>query len=67
VEAEYRMKRSMLILKMRATHHDQSILEFVITDNGMRILGIMDDYGDILKEVVQPYKEVQKKENLKRI
>jgi circadian clock protein KaiC len=64
VEAEYRMKRSMLILKMRATHHDQSILEFVITDNGMRILGIMDDYGDILKEVVQPYKEVQKKEEL---
>jgi circadian clock protein KaiC len=64
VEAEYRMKRSMLILKMRATHHDQSILEFVITDNGMRILGIMDDYGDILKDVVQPYKEVQKKEEL---
>jgi len=42
VEAEYRMKRAMLILKMRATHHDQSILEFVITDNGIRILGIAD-------------------------
>jgi circadian clock protein KaiC len=44
VEAGSRMKRSMLILKMRYTHHDQSILEFVITDNGMRILGIMDHY-----------------------
>jgi circadian clock protein KaiC len=64
MEAEYRMKRSMLILKMRATHHDQSILEFVITDNGMRILGIMDNYGDILKDVVQPYNEVQKKEEI---
>jgi hypothetical protein len=48
---------------MRATHHDQSILEFVITDNGIRILGIMDDYVDILKDVAQPvYKEIQKKE-----
>jgi circadian clock protein KaiC len=64
VEAGYRMKRSMLILKMRATHHDQSILEFVITDNGMKILGILDNYGDILKDVVQPYKEVQKKEEI---
>lgn len=44
VEAGSRMKRSMLILKMRYTHHDQSILEFVITDNGMRILGVMDHY-----------------------
>jgi rRNA processing protein Gar1 len=64
VEAGYRMKRSLLILKMRATHHDQSILEFVITDNGMKILGILDNYGDILKDVVQPYKEVQKKEEI---
>jgi hypothetical protein len=63
VEAASRMKRSMLILKMRATHHDQSILEFVITDKGIRILGIMDDYVDILKGVTQPvYKEIQKKE-----
>ena len=63
VEAASRMKRSMLVLKMRATHHDQSILEFVITDNGIRILGIMDDYVDILKGVAQPvYKEIQKKE-----
>ena len=63
VEAASRMKRSMLILKMRATHHDQSILEFVITDNGIKILGIMDDYVDILKGVAQPvYKEIQKKE-----
>jgi circadian clock protein KaiC len=63
VEAESKMKRSMLILKMRATHHDESILEFVITDNGIRILGPMDDYIDILTGVAKPaYKEIQKKE-----
>jgi circadian clock protein KaiC len=63
VEAESQMKRSMLILKMRATHHDESILEFVITDNGIRILGIMDDYADILTGVAHPiYKEFQKRE-----
>ena len=48
---------------MRATHHDESILEFVITDNGIRILGIMDDYADILTGVAHPlYKEFQKRE-----
>jgi circadian clock protein KaiC len=63
VEAEYRMKRSMIILKMRATHHDESIMEFVITDNGIRILGRMGDYIGILTGIPQPaYKEFQKKE-----
>ncbi|HJU59354.1 MAG TPA: ATPase domain-containing protein, partial [Nitrososphaeraceae archaeon] len=63
VEAESKMKRSMLILKMRSTHHDESILEFVITDNGIKILGPMDDYIDILTGVAKPaYKEFQKKE-----
>jgi circadian clock protein KaiC len=63
VEAESKMKRSMLILKMRATHHDESILEFVITDNGIKILGTMADYTDILKGVAKPaYKTFQKEE-----
>jgi hypothetical protein len=63
VEAKSKMKRSMLILKMRATRHDESILEFVITDNGIRILGIMDDYIDILTGVAKPvYKEFQQEE-----
>jgi circadian clock protein KaiC len=63
VEAESKMKRSLLILKMRATHHDESIMEFVITDNGIRILGRMGDYIGILTGIPQPaYKEFQKKE-----
>ncbi|MGE5634054.1 MAG: ATPase domain-containing protein, partial [Deltaproteobacteria bacterium] len=63
VESESKMKRSMLILKMRATSHDESILEFVITDNGIRILGTMDDYIDILTGFAKPAdKECQKKE-----
>lgn len=63
VEAESKMKRSMLILKMRATRHDESILEFVITDNGIRILGTMDAYIDILTGVAKPtYKEFQQEE-----
>lgn len=48
---------------MRATHHDESILEFVITDNGIRILGIMDYYADILTGVAHPInKELQKRD-----
>jgi len=64
VEAESKMKRSMLILKMRATHHDESILEFVITDSGIRILGIMGEYAGILTGIAHPaYKEFQKTED----
>jgi hypothetical protein len=48
---------------MRATHHDDSILEFVITDNGIKILGTMDDYTDILTGVAKPaYQAFQKEE-----
>jgi circadian clock protein KaiC len=68
VEAESKMKRSMIILKMRATRHDESILEFVITDNGIRILGTMDDYFDILTGVAKPtYKEFQQEEEKIRL
>ena len=54
VEAKSRMKRSMLILKMRATNHDEAILEFVINNKGIRILGIMDEYAGILTGVAHP-------------
>lgn len=54
VEAEARMKRSMLILKMRSTAHDESILEFTISENkGFRILGTMKGYVGILTGVAQ--------------
>jgi circadian clock protein KaiC len=54
VEAEGKMKRSMMLLKMRATAHDESILEFTITDNkGLSIVGAMDNYVGILTGVAQ--------------
>ena len=43
VEAEAQLKRSMLILKMRASVHDQSILQFSIVEKeGIKILGTND-------------------------
>jgi circadian clock protein KaiC len=52
VEVEGKMKRSMMLLKMRATDHDESILEFTITDNkGLSIVGAMDNYVGILTGV----------------
>ena len=54
VEAEARMKRSMLILKMRSTAHDESILEFTISESkGLRIVGTMKGYVGILTGVAQ--------------
>ena len=44
VEAEAQLKRSMLILKMRASLHDQSILQFsIVRKVGIKILGTMTD------------------------
>ncbi|WP_337863224.1 ATPase domain-containing protein [Nitrososphaera sp.] len=61
VEVEGAMRRSMLILKMRSTNHDESILEFTISDgSGMRIAGAMDEYTGILTGVAQRlYKEFE--------
>ena len=54
VEAEAKMKRSMLILKMRSSAHDESILEFTISENkGIRIIGAMKGYTGILTGVAQ--------------
>ena len=52
VEVEGKMKRSMLLLKMRATSHDNSILEFTISNNrGIIMVGAMDKYVGILTGV----------------
>jgi circadian clock protein KaiC len=54
VEAEVELKRSMLILKTRASPHDHSILEFSISSNGgIKILGSMTDYVGILSGIAQ--------------
>lgn len=54
VEGEGKMKRSMLILKMRATSHDQSILEFRISKGvGIEIVASMENYTGILTGVAQ--------------
>jgi len=58
VEAKSKMKRSMILLKMRASYHDNSILEFVISDDGLEIIGTMSDYEGILSDTSQGgYKE----------
>jgi len=53
VEAEGELKRSMLILKMRSSNHDQSILQFLITNKGIKILGLMEGYVGILSGMAQ--------------
>lgn len=66
VEAEAQLKRSMLILKMRASSHDQSILQFVIQSKiGVKIVGNMKEYQGILSGIAQKayqrYAEKEKK------
>ncbi|HKU49672.1 MAG TPA: ATPase domain-containing protein [Nitrososphaera sp.] len=52
VEVEGKMKRSMMLLKMRATSHDESILEFSISNGyGLKMVGAMDSYVGILTGV----------------
>jgi circadian clock protein KaiC len=53
VEMEGRMKRSILLFKMRATAHDESILEFKITNKGISIIREMSDYVGIMTGVAQ--------------
>jgi hypothetical protein len=58
------MKRSIVLLKMRASYHDNSILEFVISDKGMKIIGTMDNYEEILSDTLQQsYNEFPKMED----
>jgi len=48
------LKRSMLILKMRASNHDQSILQFsIVSKTGLKILGKMSEYEGILSGIAQ--------------
>jgi circadian clock protein KaiC len=53
VEAKFTMKRSMVLLKMRATYHEHSILEFVISENGIKIIGTIDNNEGILSDTSQ--------------
>jgi len=66
VEAEAKLKRTMLILKMRASIRDQSILQFSIQSKiGIKIVGEMSEYQGILsgiaQKVYQRYMEEEKK------
>ncbi|MFL6360092.1 MAG: ATPase domain-containing protein [Nitrososphaeraceae archaeon] len=55
VEVQGRLKRVLLVLKMRGTQHDESILEFRISkDNGVEIVGpIGSNYVGIFTGVAQ--------------
>ena len=66
VEADAQLKRTMLILKMRASIHDQSILQFAIQSKiGLKIVGEMSEYQGILsgiaQKIYQSYMEKEKK------
>lgn len=66
VEAEAQLKRSMLILKMRASNHDHSILQFLIqSKTGLKIAGTMNEYEGIMsgiaQKVYQHYLDKEKK------
>ena len=53
-EAESQIKRSLLILKMRGSNHDQSIIEFlIVSDRGMKIVGPMKKYIGIMSGIAQ--------------
>lgn len=54
VEADAKLKRSLLILKMRASTHDHSLLQFSINSKiGLKIDGTMEEYQGILSGVAQ--------------
>ena len=68
VEVEAQLKRSMLILKMRASNHDQTILQIEIQNKiGLKITGDMREYEGILtgvaRKVYQKYLEDEKRIN----
>jgi hypothetical protein len=70
VEIEGKMRRSLIILKMRSTHHDESIMEFAITQGGVvneqkgmtrfggiSITGSLEKYVGIITGVAQKLSE----------
>ncbi|MGH9973049.1 MAG: ATPase domain-containing protein [Nitrososphaeraceae archaeon] len=72
VEADAQLKRSMLILKMRASNHDQSIVQFSIqSKTGINILGTMSEYQGIMsgiaQKVYQKYLDKEQKIQAKQI
>ena len=72
VEAEGQVIRSMLILKMRASSHDQTIFQIAIQNQiGLKIIGDMKQYEGILtgvaKRVYQKYLENEKRIGEKEI
>lgn len=68
VEGKSKMKRSMILLKMRASYHDNSILEFVISNKGIKIIGTMIYYEKILSGTPQQdYNEFPKIEDELRV
>ncbi|MGZ5485589.1 MAG: ATPase domain-containing protein [Nitrososphaeraceae archaeon] len=67
-EAKFTMKRSMVLLKMRATYHEHSILEFVISEKGIQIIGTIDNNEGILSDTSQGgYDEFSKMEDEIRV
>jgi hypothetical protein len=61
IEVNFRMKRSIVFLKMRSSYHDNSILEFVISGDGVKIIGPMNDYAGTSSDIKQViYHEPQK-------
>ena len=53
VEAKSTIKRSLILLKMRASYHDNSILEFVISNDGLKIIDTINEYEGILPDTSQ--------------
>ena len=43
----------MTILKMRGSYHDNSILEFILSNDGFDIVGTMNIHGDTLSDFSQ--------------
>jgi circadian clock protein KaiC len=62
VEIEGKMRRSMILLKMRSTHIDNSILEFSIlpgtisSTGGIIIVGSIENYSGILSGIAHRFK-----------
>ena len=64
IEEKFKMKRSMFFLKLRASEHDNSILEFVISEEGLKMIGPMHHYEGTLSDINQQiYRKSQKTED----
>ncbi|MGH9980962.1 MAG: RAD55 family ATPase, partial [Nitrososphaeraceae archaeon] len=64
IEEKFKMKRNMVFLKLRASEHDNSVLEFVISEEGLKIIGPMHHYEGTLSDINQQiYRKSQKTED----